>query len=59
MLGALRVHVVLEAVSVPFFAQFLDEEDEFVPDAELVAGGRAVLDELARVTTALGTLRAA
>lgn len=59
MLGALRVHVVPEAVSVPFFAQFLDEDDEFVPDAELEAGGKAMLDELARVTTALRPLRAA
>ncbi|MGY1716435.1 NADPH-dependent FMN reductase [Geodermatophilus sp. SYSU D01106] len=59
VLGALRVHTVPEAVSVPFFAQFLDEDDEFVPNAELEAGGKAMLDELARVTTPLRTLRAA
>ncbi|WP_369257180.1 hypothetical protein [Geodermatophilus amargosae] len=44
---------------MPFSAQFLDEEDEFVPDTELEAGGTAMLDELARVTPALRTLRAA
>ncbi|MGY1653200.1 NADPH-dependent FMN reductase [Geodermatophilus sp. SYSU D01119] len=59
VLGALRVHTVPEAVSVPFFAQFLDEDDEFAPNAELEAGGTAMLDELARVTAPLRTLRAA
>ena len=59
VLGALRVLTVPEAVSVPFFAQFLDEDDEFVPNAELEAGGKAMLDELARVTVPLRTLRAA
>ncbi len=56
VLGALRVLTVPEAVSVPFFTQFLDGDD-FVPNAELEAGGKAVLDELARVTPALRTLR--
>ncbi|MEX5721569.1 NADPH-dependent FMN reductase, partial [Geodermatophilus maliterrae] len=59
VLGALRVLTVPEAVSVPFFAQFLDDADEFAPNAELEAGGKAVLDELLRVTGALRPLRAA
>ncbi|MGY1701212.1 NADPH-dependent FMN reductase [Geodermatophilus sp. SYSU D00766] len=59
VLGALRVHTVPEAVSVPFFAQFLDADGEFVPNAELEGGGKAVLDELARVTPALRSLRTA
>jgi NAD(P)H-dependent FMN reductase len=59
VLGALRVHTVPEAVSVPFFARFIDEDDEFVPDVELEAAGKAVLDELARVSPALRSLRAA
>ncbi|MGY1707704.1 NADPH-dependent FMN reductase [Geodermatophilus sp. SYSU D00697] len=59
VLGALRVLPVVEAVSVPFFAQFLDEDEEFVPNAELTAGGTAMLDELQRVTAALRPLRAA
>ncbi len=59
VLGALRLHVVPEAVSVPFFTRFLDEEDGFAPNAELEAGGKAMLDELARVTPALRSLRAA
>jgi hypothetical protein len=50
---------VVEAVSVPFFTQFLTEDDEFVPNAELEAGAKAMLDELARLTPALQQLRQA
>ncbi|SFP70254.1 NAD(P)H-dependent FMN reductase [Geodermatophilus dictyosporus] len=59
VLGALRLLPVVEAVSVPFFAQFVDEDGRFVPNVELEAGGKAMLDELARVTPALRALRAA
>ncbi len=53
------MHTVPEAVSVPFFTRFLDEGGEFVPDAEIEVAAKAVFDELARVTPALRTLRAA
>lgn len=59
VLAALRMVPVVEAVSVPFFAQFLDDSEEFVPNAELEAGGKAMLDELARLAPALRGLRAA
>jgi NAD(P)H-dependent FMN reductase len=59
VLASLRLLPVVEAVSVPFFAQFLSEEDEFVPNAELEAGAKAMLDELVRVTGALRVLRTA
>jgi len=59
VLGALRVIPVVEAVSIPFFAQFLDEDDAFVPNTELEAGGKAMLDEIARLTGALRQLRTA
>jgi NAD(P)H-dependent FMN reductase len=59
VLAALRMIPVVEAVSIPFFAQFLDEEDAFVPNTELEAGGKAMLDEIARLTGALRTLRPA
>jgi NAD(P)H-dependent FMN reductase len=59
VLSALRMVPVVEAVSVPFFAQFLDDEERFVPNTELEAGGKAMLDELLRLTTALRPLRAA
>jgi NAD(P)H-dependent FMN reductase len=59
VLAALRMLPVVEAVSIPFFAQFLTDDDEFAPNAELEAGAKAMLDELARVTPALRSLRAA
>ncbi|MBN1094399.1 NAD(P)H-dependent oxidoreductase [Blastococcus sp. TML/M2B] len=59
VLGALRMVPVVEAVSVPFFARFIDEEDVFVPNVELEAGGKAMLDELLRVTAGLRALRTA
>ncbi|MGY1601876.1 NADPH-dependent FMN reductase [Geodermatophilus sp. SYSU D00815] len=59
VLASLRVLPVVEAVSIPFFARFLTDDDEFAPDAELEAGAKAVLDELARVTPALRSLRTA
>jgi NAD(P)H-dependent FMN reductase len=59
VLAALRLHTVPEAVSIPFFPQFLDETGTFRANAELEAGGKAMLDELLRVTGALRTLRVA
>ena len=50
---------LVEAVSIPFFAQFLTADGEFAPNAELEAGAKAMLDELARVTPALRSLRLA
>jgi NAD(P)H-dependent FMN reductase len=59
VLASLRMLPVVEAVSVPFFAQFLTDDEEFVPNTELEAGGKAMLDELLRVTGALRQLRRA
>jgi NAD(P)H-dependent FMN reductase len=52
ILAALRMVPVVEAVSVPFFTQFVDG-DEFVPNAELEAGGKAMLEELLRLAPVL------
>ena len=59
VLAALRMLPVVEAVSIPFFPQFLTDDEEFVPNAELEAAAKAMLDELVRVTPALGALRTA
>jgi NAD(P)H-dependent FMN reductase len=59
VLAALRMLPVVEAVSIPFFTQFLTDDEEFVPNAELEAGAKAMLDELLRVTGALRGLRRA
>jgi NAD(P)H-dependent FMN reductase len=59
VLAALRMVPVVEAVSIPFFAQFLADDDEFAANAELEAGAKSMLDELLRLTSALSTLRPA
>jgi len=59
VLAALRMVPVVEAVSIPFFAQFLTDDDEFVPNTELEAGAKAMLDELLRLSGALRSLRTA
>lgn len=53
VLTCLRMVPVVEAVSAPFFDQFLDEEGAFVPNEVLAASATAMLDELARVTAVL------
>jgi NAD(P)H-dependent FMN reductase len=59
VLAALRMVPVVEAATIPFFQQFLTEDGEFVPNDQLAAGGKAMLDELLRLTTALRPLRTA
>jgi NAD(P)H-dependent FMN reductase len=58
VLTALRMVPVVEAATIPFFQQFLTD-DRFEPNAQLEAGGKAMLDELVRLTTALRPLRSA
>ncbi|HYH26984.1 MAG TPA: NAD(P)H-dependent oxidoreductase [Blastococcus sp.] len=58
VLISLRMVPVVEYVSVPFFAQFIDDAGEFVPNAELEVGAKGMLTELHRITGALRTLRA-
>jgi NAD(P)H-dependent FMN reductase len=59
VLAALRVVPATEAVSIPFFTQFIDADGVFVPNAELEVGAKAMVEELQRLTGALRTLRAA
>ena len=59
VLGALRMTPVVEAATIPFFAQFIDETGTFTGNPELEAGATAMLDELVRVDRALAVLRAA
>jgi NAD(P)H-dependent FMN reductase len=53
----LRMTPVFEAVSIPFVAQFFDDEDNFVPNDVMVASAKAMFDELARVSESLRPLR--
>jgi NAD(P)H-dependent FMN reductase len=59
VLGALRMVPVADAVNVPFFSQFLDEDGVFHPNEVTEGATKAMLDELARYSGALERLRAA
>jgi NAD(P)H-dependent FMN reductase len=57
VLTSLRMVPVVEAATIPFFQQFLTPDGGFAPNDQLAAGGKAMLDELLRLTTALRPLR--
>lgn len=54
---ALKMVPIVEAVSIPFVAQFLDSEGKVVPNEVMQASATAMLDELLRFTGALRPLR--
>ena len=58
VVAALRMTPVVEAVNIPFVAQFLDDEGRFVPNEALSLGAAGMLAELARLDGALRPLRA-
>ena len=53
----LNMFALTEAVSIPFVAQFLDDEDQLLPNDVMNHAADTMLDELARVSDALATLR--
>ncbi|MBM9509897.1 NADPH-dependent FMN reductase [Actinacidiphila acididurans] len=59
VLGALKMTPVLEAVSIPFVQQFLDDEAQVVPNEVLTSSAKAMLDELVRIEAVLRPLRPA
>jgi NAD(P)H-dependent FMN reductase len=58
VLLALRMTPVVEAVNIPFVAQFIDEEERFVPNEVLEQAADAMLGELLKYDAALRPLRA-
>ncbi len=58
VVGALKMAAVPEAVSIPFVAQFIDDEGELEPNEVMEKSATAMLDELSRVAGALRGLRA-
>ena len=54
----LKILPVLESVSIPFHAQFIDDEGEVKANEVMVQAAHAMLDELARTERALRPLRA-
>ena len=59
VLSALRMVPVTEAVNIPFFTQFIDDDGVFHPNEVSAGAATAMLDEIARLTGALRPLRAA
>lgn len=57
MLPSLRMVPILEAVSIPFFRNFMDTEGRFAGDETQEKAATAMLDELARMAAALTPLR--
>jgi NAD(P)H-dependent FMN reductase len=53
----LKMTPVFEAVTVPFVAQFIDDEGDFVPNEMIEQSVKPMLDELLRVSEALVALR--
>jgi NAD(P)H-dependent FMN reductase len=54
---ALKMVPLVEAVPIPFFAQFFDDEDQFRPNEGLETSLTAMLNEMLRVESALRPLR--
>jgi NAD(P)H-dependent FMN reductase len=57
VLTTLKMVPLNEAVSIPFFSQFIDEEGRFQPNETLETSAEAMLNELERWTAALSSLR--
>jgi NAD(P)H-dependent FMN reductase len=57
ILTTLKMTPVFEAVTVPFVAQFIDDDGEFVPNETIEQAVKPMLDELLRVSGALAGLR--
>jgi NAD(P)H-dependent FMN reductase len=57
VLSPLRMFPTAEAVSIPFVAQFIDDEEQLQANDVMDQAADAMLDELARVSDALTTLR--
>jgi NAD(P)H-dependent FMN reductase len=58
VVAALRMVPVVEAVAIPFFQQFIDEDGTVRANEPMELGAVAMLDELVRVEAALRPLRA-
>lgn len=59
VLAALRMVPVTDAVNIPFFTQFIDDDGLFHPSEVSAGAATAMFDELARYTEAFRPLRTA
>lgn len=59
VLTTVKIHPLPEAVSIPFVAQFIDDDGRLQPNETMEQSAGAMLDELALIESALRQLRAA
>ena len=57
VLTTVRMTPIFEAVSIPFVSQFIDEEENVVPNDVMTSSAKAMFEELVRVSEALRPLR--
>ncbi|MEZ0072090.1 NADPH-dependent FMN reductase [Planotetraspora sp. GP83] len=57
VLTALKMTPLIEAVSIPFVHQFVDEENQVSPNDVMTASAKAMFDELVRTSDILRPLR--
>jgi NAD(P)H-dependent FMN reductase len=57
VVSVLKMVPISEAVNVPFFAQFIDEDGALAPNQVMEQSASAMLDELQRLNGALALLR--
>lgn len=55
----LKMYPLAEAVSIPFVAQFLDDDQRIQPNEVMQSAAKTMLDELHRISVALRPLREA
>ncbi|WP_424531770.1 NADPH-dependent FMN reductase [Sphaerisporangium viridialbum] len=53
----LKMTPIFEAVSIPFVRQFIDDEENVVPNDVMTASAKAMFDELVRMSETLRPLR--
>jgi NAD(P)H-dependent FMN reductase len=58
VLSSLKLTPVTEAVNIPFVAQYINEEDRFVPNDSVERAVPTMLKELRRWAETLGGMRA-
>jgi NAD(P)H-dependent FMN reductase len=56
-LATLRMVPVTDAVNIPFFTQFINDQDEFVPNDITLKASEKMLNELLRWTKGLTAIR--
>lgn len=59
LISSVNVHPLPQAVPIPFFAQFVDDNGQFQPNEPMTQGATTMLNELHKWATALRPMREA